>query len=179
MKLRLTALTLAATTALLGACVTRDADVAPNVLVAAKATTTPVLDGMANDPAWAAARPTKVELTGGVNFADGKGATTATLKAVYSGDTVYFLVQYADPTNSIRRGPFQKQADGTWKKLKDPNDKGGDDNVYYEDKWAMIWNINDSIVNFDKKGCAVACHTGEGKPFGNKYLSSEGQLGDM
>jgi hypothetical protein len=66
-----------------------------------------------------------------------------------------------------------------WKKLKDPNDKGGDDNVYYEDKWAMIWNINDSIVNFDKKGCAVACHVGEGKPFGNKYLSSEGQLGDM
>ena len=113
-------------------------------------------------------------LTGGVNFANGKGATTATLKAVYSGDTVYFLVQYADPTNSIRRGPFQKQADGTWKKLKDPNDKGGDDNVYYEDKWAMIWNINDSIVNFDKKGCAVACHVGEGKPYGNKYLSQRG-----
>ena len=179
MKLHLTALTLAAATALLGACVTRDADVAPNVLVAAKTTSPPVLDGVANDPAWAAARPIKVELTGGVNFADGKGATTATLKAVYSGDTIYFLVQYADPSNSVRRGPFQKQADGSWKKLKDPNDKGGDDNVYYEDKWAMIWNIDDSIVNFDKKGCAVACHVGEGKPFGNKYLSSEGQLGDM
>jgi hypothetical protein len=179
MKLQLTALTLATATALLGACVTRDTEVSPNVLVAARTTTPPVLDGMASDPAWAAAPAIRVELTGGMNFADGKGATTATLKAVYSGDTVYFLVQYADPTNSIRRGPFQKQADGSWKKLKDPNDKGGDDNVYYEDKWAMIWSINDSIVNFDKKGCAVACHLGEGKPFGNKYLSTEGQLGDM
>jgi hypothetical protein len=79
----------------------------------------------------------------------------------------------------VRRGPYQKQADGTWKKLKDPNDKGDDDNVYYEDKWAMIWNINNSMVNFDKKGCAVACHLGEGKPLGNKYLAAEGQLGDI
>ena len=64
---------------------------------------------------------------------------------------VYFLVQYNDPTESMRRGPFQKQADGSWKKLKDPADKGGDDNVYYEDKWAMIWNINNSIARFDQK----------------------------
>ena len=179
MDLRLTALTLAAATALLGACVTKEAAVAPNVLVAAKVATAPTLDGDASDAAWAAAKPISVALTGGKNFANGKGETTATLKAVYSGDMVNFLVQYADPTNSIRRGPFQKQADGSWKKLKDPNDKGGDDNVYYEDKWAMIWSINDSIVNFDKKGGAVACHLGEGKPFGNKYLGTEGQLGDM
>jgi hypothetical protein len=179
MKLRLSTLSLVIATSLLGACVTQEEAVAPNLLVAAKVATPPVLDGDAGDAAWAAAKPITVALTGGMNFADGKGETTATLKAVYSGDRVYFLVQYADPTHSVRRGPFQKQADGSWKKLKDPNDKGGDDNVYYEDKWAMIWNINDSIVNFDKKGCAVACHLGEGKPFGNKYLSSPGQMGDM
>jgi hypothetical protein len=179
MRLRLSTLSLLIASSLLGACVTREETAAPNVLVAARVATPPVLDGDASDAAWAAAKPISVALTGGMNFADGKGETTATLKAVYSGDMVYFLVQYADPTNSIRRGPFQKQADGSWKKLKDPKDKGGDDNVYYEDKWAMIWNINDSIVNFDKKGCAVACHLGEGKPFGNKYLSSAGQMGDM
>jgi hypothetical protein len=179
MRLRLSTLSLLIASSLLGACVTREETAAPNVLVAARVATPPVLDGDASDAAWAAAKPISVALTGGMNFADGKGETTATLKAVYSGDMVYFLVQYADPTNSIRRGPFQKQADGSWKKLKDPKDKGGDDNVFYEDKWAMIWNINDSIVNFDKKGCAVACHLGEGKPFGNKYLSSAGQMGDM
>lgn len=169
----------AAAAALLGACATKEDAGAPNVLVAAKVATPPVLDGDANDPAWAVAKAITVEITGGKNFAGGKGDSKATLKAVYSGDMVYFLVQYDDPTDSIRRGPFQKQADGSWKKLKDPEDKGGDDNVYYEDKWAMIWNINNSIVNFDKRGCAVTCHLGEGKPYGNKYTKSEGMIGDI
>ncbi len=174
MNLYCTALSLAAATALLGACATKEEPVAANVLVAAKVSAPPTLDGTANDAAWAAAKSISVDLAEGANFG-GKGTTTATLKAVYSGDTVYFLLQYADPTNSIRRGPFQKQADGSWTKLKDPKDTGGDDNVYYEDKWAMIWNIDNSMRNFEKRGCAVACHEGEqGKPYGNKYTGSEG-----
>jgi len=89
-------------------------------------------------------------------------------------------VQYDDPTQSIRRVPYQKQADGSWKKLSDPKDKGGDDNVYYEDKLALIWNIGNSIKNFSQMGCMAACHAGEaGKPFGNKYLANEGELGDI
>ncbi len=180
MTIRLTALSLAIASALLGACATKDEATAPNVLVAVKASAAPTLDGNPNDAVWTAAKPIKVKLADGVNFSGGKGETTATLKAAYLGDTVYFLVQYDDPTNSIRRGPYQKQADGSWKKLKDPADKGGDDNAYYEDKWAMIWNINNSIPRFDQKGCLVACHEGEtGKPYGNKYLSKEGELGDM
>ena len=42
----------------------------------------------------------------------GKGKTTATLKAVYAGDTVYFLIQYADPTDSIRRGLGTRLSNG-------------------------------------------------------------------
>jgi hypothetical protein len=163
----------------MAACASRDDGVPADVLLAARVTTPPKLDGTADDAAWAAARPTRVTLTDGMNFADGKGATTGTLKAVVHGDDIYFLIQYADPTQSVRRGPYQKQADGSWKKLKDPKDKGGDDNVYYEDKWAMIWPIDNSIPRFEDKGCQVACHVGEGKPFGNKYLSSAGQLADM
>ena len=179
MTVRYTALSLAIATALLGACATKEEAAAPNVLVAAKVSAPPALDGTATDAAWAAAKPISVELAEGANFG-GKGTTKATLKAVYSGDMVYFLLQYADPTNSIRRGPFQKQADGSWIKLKDAADKGGDDNVYYEDKFAMIWNIDNSMRNFEKRGCAVACHEGEqGKPYGNKYTGSEGQIGDM
>jgi len=179
MTFRISLVSLAVGAALLGGCAGKDESVAPNVLVAAKVATAPVLDGNAADPVWASAKPITVALTDGANFG-GKGATTATLKAVYSGDTVYFLVQYADPTHSIRRGPFQKQADGSWKKLTDPADKGGDDNVYYEDKWAMIWPINNSMANFEKRGCMVACHEGEpGKPYGNKYTAREGQIGDM
>jgi Ethylbenzene dehydrogenase len=180
MTLRFTALSLAALATLLGACAIQEEGAAPTTLVAAKVATAPTLDGNPNDPAWAMARPITVELTDGVNFSGGKGTTTATLKAVYSGDMVYFLVQYQDPTQSMRRGPYQKQPDGSWTKLKDPADKGGDDNVYYEDKWAMIWNIGNSIARFDAKGCMAACHEGESpKPYGNKYTSKEGELGDM
>jgi len=179
MKLRLTTLAIAASAVLLGACASKDEPTPPNTLVAAKVATPPAMDGNGNDAVWAAAKPLTVKLEEGANFG-GKGTTTATLKAVYSGDMVYFLVQYDDPTESLRRGPYQKQADGSWKKLKDANDKGGDDNVYYEDKWAMIWNIDNSIAAFDKKGCMAACHEGEStKPYGNKYTSKPGEMGDI
>jgi Ethylbenzene dehydrogenase len=130
------------------------------------------------DPAWSQAKALTVSLAGGKNFKDGK--TTATIKAVYFGDMFYMLVQYDDPTQSVRRFPYQKQPDGSWKKLVDPNDKGGDDNLYYEDKFALIWNIGNSIKNFTTLGCMAACHVGEpGKPYGNKYTASEGELGDI
>jgi hypothetical protein len=149
-----------------------------NVLTAAKVDAAPVLDGTANDAAWAKATPVTIKLANGANFDGGK--TTVTIKAVYTADSLYMLIVYDDPTESFRRSPFQKQADGTWKKLSDPNDKGGDNNVYYEDKWAMIWNIGNSIKNFEKAGCMATCHVGEpGKPYGNKYTAEAGELGDI
>jgi len=156
----------------------REEAMPPNTLVALQAKAAPNLQAGAADPAWAQARPLSVALTDGANFG-GKGDTQATLKAVYTADSIYFLIQYADPTHSLRRGPYQKQADGSWKKLKDPADKGGDDNVYYEDKWAMIWPIGNSIPGFDKQGCAALCHLDQGKPYGNKYSAKEGELADM
>jgi hypothetical protein len=151
---------------------------AADVLTAVKAANAPSLTAGAADPAWAKAKPQKLKLVGGENFK--KGNTTATLKAVYHGDMLYMLVQYDDPTESIRRFPYEKQADGSWKKLKDPKDQGGDDNVYYEDKIALIWNINKSIKGFAQQGCMATCHAGEpGKPYGNKYTAGEGELGDI
>ncbi len=151
---------------------------AADVVTAVKVDKPPVLAAGAADPAWAKAKALTAPLSGGVNFK--KGSTTANIKAVYSGDMLYMLVQYNDPTQSLQRFPYQKQADGSWKKLSDPKDKGGDDNVYYEDKFALIWNIGNSIKGFDQQGCMVACHAGEpGKPFGNKYLATEGELGDI
>ncbi len=162
----------------LAACTTVDAPPPANTLVVAKVAAAPALDGTAKDAVWASAKPLSVKLSGGSNFGT-TGETTATLKAVTSGDMIYFLLQYADPTQSIQRGPYKKQADGSWKKLSDPNDKGGDDNVYYEDKWSLMWNVNDSIAGFNQNGCAVMCHVGETKPFGNKYTDKAGEIADM
>jgi hypothetical protein len=127
------------------------------------------------EEAWKQAPPLTVKVVGGRNLPG--GATEVTLRSLYTADTVYFLVQYNDPTESLRRSPWVKQADGSWQKLKDPADKGGDNNLYYEDKFAVIWNI--SSPAFEAKGCLSACHTGEGKPYGNKYTPAAGERLDM
>jgi hypothetical protein len=177
-KFRLSATTLALAALAAAGCASVQETTPPNTLVAAKVAVAPSMTAGAGDAAWASAQPVSINLSGGANFG-GKGSTTATLKAVYSGDMLYMLVQYADPTNSKQRGPFQKQADGSWKKLVDPANKGGDDNVYYEDKWAFLWPINNSVKGFDQMGCAAMCHMGEGKPYGNKYTASAGEISDM
>jgi hypothetical protein len=144
-------------------------------LVAVRVAAPPVLDGEV-DAVWGQAREVVIPVSGGANLPNGQ--TTVRLRSVYSGDTIYFLMSYADPTQSLRRAPFQKQTDGSWKKLADPNDKGGDNNVYYEDKMAIIWNM--SIKGFDQSGCFAACHAGEpGKPYGNKYTSTLSELADI
>ena len=107
-------------------------------LVAAPVGKAPTLDGVADDEAWANAEELTIPVAGGFN----NFSTEATLKAVYTADTVYFALSYADPTESWFRSPWQKQEDGSWAQVKDPNDKGGDNNETYEDKFSMIWSIN-------------------------------------
>lgn len=136
----------------------------------------PALDGVADEAFWSEAQAVEIEVSGGGNESN----TTVTLRSVYTDDMVYFVATWADPTQSFIRSPWVKQEDGTWAQLKDPDDAGGDNNVYYEDKLAFIWNIDDSIEGFNTQGCFTACHAGEEpKPFGNKYTSSEGELGDI
>ncbi len=145
-----------------------------NVLVAKKVAAGPTLDGTVKD-LWNQAPAFTFKVVGGRNLTG--GSTEGTLRALYTADTVYFLLQYKDPTESLRRGPWVRQADGSWQKLKDPEDKGGDNNLYYEDKLAILWNI--SSPAFEQRGCMSACHPGEGKPFGNKYTKDAGERLDM
>jgi len=145
-----------------------------NVLVAKKVATGPMLDGTMKD-VWNQAPPFAFKVVGGRHLTG--GSTEATLRALSTADMVYFLLQYKDPTESLRREPWQKQADGSWKKLTDPEDKGGDNNLTYEDKFAILWNI--SSPAFEQRGCMSTCHTGEGKPFGNKYTKDAGERLDM
>jgi hypothetical protein len=182
MKTKLTALALGSAVLALMGCQSGREQVAPNTLVAAAASAAPDLLAGAADPVWAKARALTVPLADGANFGakpGDKGDTQVTLKAVYTSDMLYLLIQYADPTLSVRRGPYQKQADGSWKKLADPADKGGDANLFYEDKWAMMWPIDNSIKAFDKEGCAALCHLDQGKPYGNKYAAKEGEIADI
>ncbi len=138
----------------------------------------PTLDGSADEPFWADAPSVTIPVSGGAN----NGSTEVSLRSVYSGDRVYFLAVWADPTESYLRAPWVMQEDGSWAHLSDPNDRGGDNNAYYEDKLALIWPINDSIPEFSSLGCFTACHAGENpenKPYGNKYTAEQGQTADI
>ncbi len=145
-----------------------------NVLTARKTASAPATDGSL-DAAWQGAPVMTVKALGGKNLPG--GSTEVSMRALHTADTLYLYIQYKDPTQSMQRSPWQKQADGSWKMLKDPDNKGGDNNKYYEDKMAMIWNI--SSPAFEQRGCMAACHTGEGKAFGNKYLPNPGELADI
>ena len=145
------------------------------VLTAMKVAKEPTVDGKV-DALWNKAKAIKIPVTGGANFPN--GGTEVTLKSVYTDTDIFFLAQWRDKTQSYQRFPWKKQPDGSWLQLKDPNDKGNDSNKYYEDKFAMLWNIN--IAGFESAGCMVACHAGEsGKPFGNKYTANPGEMGDL
>lgn len=145
-----------------------------STLVSKKVDAAPKLDGQVDD-LWKRAKPMTVKVSGGRNLPG--GSTEVTFRSVHTGDTIYFLVQYKDATESLRRSPWVKQADGSWQKLKDPADKGGDNNKYYEDKFALMWNINSPT--FEQRGCFAGCHVGEGKPYGNKYTPNAGEKFDM
>jgi hypothetical protein len=157
---------------------TSDVEVPEGALVSVAAEEAPELDGAADDAAWEEAPVVEIPVTGGANESD----TTVMLQSVHSGDMVYFLLTWADPTESFIRAPWEKQADGTWMMVEDPDDRGGDNNTVYEDKFSFIWNINDSIQGFEQAGCFGLCHAGENsdvKPYGNKYTQTEGEIGDI
>jgi hypothetical protein len=186
MKTLITSIALAVTAAFVSNSVLAQAQEKPKPqkpvpVAAVKAAAAPKLDGVADDAIWKTAPVVKFEAVKGVNFKDNKGNTSGTVQAAYTADTLYMLITYDDPTLSVRRSPYVKKAEGKWEMLKDPDDKGGDNNKYYEDKLAIIWNINDSIFGFTEKfSCTSACHGGEkGKPYGNKYTEEDGELGDM
>jgi hypothetical protein len=147
-------------------------------LIAYPVDTVPMLDGIADDAAWANALETNISVSEVAYIF----STQAKLKAVYKDDMVYFLLTYLDPTESWFRSPWQKQEDGSWKQVIDPNDKGGDNNTVFEDNFSMIWSIDNSIQGFETVGCFAACHVGENpeaKPYGNKYTSTSSELGDI
>jgi hypothetical protein len=152
-------------------------------LTSVSADESPVLDGVADDAAWEGADSIVVEVRRGANVEE----SVVTLKSVYTEDMVYFLVTWDDPTFSWMRFPWEMQDDGTWIQLKDPENMGGDENIWYEDKFAFIWEINE-IEYFADDGCFAACHLADdeedyedyesGKPYGNKFADEDG-LGDI
>ncbi len=154
-------------------------------LVAAQATAAPIVDGVA-EAAWNAATALRIPISGG--FA---GDVTVTMRAMYTASRVYFLLEWADPTESVTRSPWVKTASG-WLRLSVAppafdntrliNWRTPPSAYYYEDKVSIIWNTTgaSAVEGFNEQGCAVLCHVDRpGDPRPLKYTNSVGEVADM
>lgn len=92
------------------------------------------------------------------NGYEGIKKTTVEMSALYDSENLYMKFEWDDPTLSLARFPWQKQSNGDWKVLKNL-DSTLHENTYYEDKFAVYWNISER--GFAKKGCDKSCHMAE------------------
>jgi hypothetical protein len=122
-----------------------------------------------DDPVWSTAKPIEVPFEGKEKFEGDKAAVTT--KAVYSGDRIYFLFKWQDPTTTLSVTKSAWQYDGQkWTHMK------GD-----EDRIALLFEIN-RINNFATKGCAIVCHVppgalgARGGKFGTATAAEKGDL---
>jgi len=118
----------------------------------------PVVDSVA-ETLWADAPELRVLATEGT-----PGDVWVGLKAVYTPNELALQMTWADKDDSTDRTPWVFDEQG-WRRL--PREK------YYEDKAAILWNINNSIRRFNGQGCLVVCHTDK------MYTNAPNERGDM
>jgi hypothetical protein len=143
-------------------------------LVAVRVTTPPVIDGVV-DASWTNSPMLKFsttvpEVTGDVfrGYA-GNIIPSVTLRAAYDAENIYFVAEWMDPTESLTRLPWY--FDPTTKKWY--QEKGAPTFTlnaagaatltrlaFYEDKVAMLFNINNSVAGWNTATCYKSCHTG-------------------
>lgn len=140
-------------------------------LVSVKISTPPTIDGTI-DAQWdnipilefSTAVP---EVTGDVfRGYTGNIIPSVKMRSTYDNANIYFLVQWADPTQSLKRNPwyFDPAAPATKKWAQESGTFGFSSSPYrppfYEDKAAFLWNINNSVSGWSNGTCYKSCHTG-------------------
>ncbi|HYW79612.1 MAG TPA: ethylbenzene dehydrogenase-related protein, partial [Thermoguttaceae bacterium] len=110
---------------------------------------------------WDSVDPLVVGLASGSGFEHGH--TDLTLRAMHDGEELFVLAQWHDETESRIYWPWEKTEDG-WKHFLTSKK---DETVYYEDKFSLVFPVKPEW-QFDRFGCAMTCHVGEGYPYGYK-----------
>lgn len=110
---------------------------------------------------WDNAQELEISLTNGCGF-DG-GHTTVRVQAFHDGRELFMRVRWDDPVEDRRYWPWRKKGDGWERLVTDPNDE----QVYYEDKFSMIFPAEKSIA-FARIGCALYCHVDSERAYGYK-----------
>ena len=139
-------------------------------LVSVKVTTAPTIDGVI-DGVWESLP--KLQFSTGVPDVTGdifRGYTgniipKVTLRSAYDATNIYFLAEWMDPTQSLTRLPWyfdpvtqkwaQESGTPTFSTTGAVTRQ-----AFYEDKVAMLWNINNSVSGWNNATCYKSCHTG-------------------
>lgn len=110
---------------------------------------------------WEETPELEIALANGMGF--NQGCTQVKLKALYDEDNIYISAVWADPREDRQYTPWKK-TEGGWKRMvTDPMDES----VYYEDKFSLVFPIEDD-GSFERFGCAEYCHLGGGNAYGYK-----------
>ena len=153
------------------------ADVPEGALGSIKTTAAPTMDGAVDD-LWANAPALEVEVYvpqypvfDETYFKD---TYQVSMQSLYTESDIYFLYQWTgdNEESQARQSWYYNETEAKW--MQKP--KYRTDAYYgptYEDKFAVIWNINNSIDGFNENGCAILCH-GE-----KKATNAEGETGDI
>ncbi|MDP3002881.1 MAG: ethylbenzene dehydrogenase-related protein [Bacteroidales bacterium] len=162
-------------------------------LVSLKVTTGPILDGTI-DASWANCQKLTTTVTvpdpGNDYFKGYVGnSKTVSLRSMYDGSEIYYLAEWNDADKSLNREPWY--FDPVAKKWEEESNKPAFDangkkirEAFYEDKFAMLWNINNSVTDFNTKGCYATCHTSldpltHGGATGRHFTGSSTEFLDM
>lgn len=138
-----------------------------NELISYKTTTAPTIDGTV-DAIWSKA--TKLDVTPtvpdpGNNLFTGYYGEQypATLRSMYDDQYIYFLVEYADPTQSLNVSPWYfNPTTKLW--VQEPSSRTFDvsgiktRDGWGEDKFAFLFNIDHSTPKFETQTCYASCH---------------------
>jgi len=150
-----------------------------------KATTAPVMDGTI-DAAWDECdKLTNTAVVPGLakDFANYTGESyDFTLRSMYDDANVYFLIEYADPKESLdRESWYFDNATKLWKQQNKKATSATD--KFYEDKFAFLWPTATTGTAFTSQTCYATCHSVDaaaGYNTENKhYTNAEGEVVDM
>jgi Ethylbenzene dehydrogenase len=160
-----------------------------NELVSVKTSDAPVIDGSI-DAAWDKATKlftaTEVPDPGNKVFEGYEGnRNEVTLRSMYDNEYIYFLAEWSDSEESLNRQTWYfDPADKTWKQ-EDRVPTFNNEGVmirpaFYEDKFAFLFNIDNSVADWDTKTCWASCHTDVGEQGGYaRHYTQPGETIDM
>ncbi|CAN5457369.1 hypothetical protein BH09BAC6_BH09BAC6_21220 [soil metagenome] len=136
-------------------------------LVSVKTTTAPNIDGSI-EAAWSNApklnfAPTVPDPGNGLFTGYNGQSYPATLRSMYDDKYIYFLAEWADPQKSVYVATWYfNTATQLW--AQEPTSKTFDANgvvtrqAFGEDKFAMLFNIDNSTPKFASQTCYASCH---------------------